>query len=115
MQSYIDAWEGRDVDAMVAMLVEEATFAMPPHPNWFRGRDEVVAFITGAGKIPIRHVPTRTNGQVAIGWYMWDAKRKSYVPASLEVLALEGPLVKEITAFVFPELFPRFGLPAELR
>jgi hypothetical protein len=27
----------RNVDAMVAMLVREATFAMPPHPNWFPG------------------------------------------------------------------------------
>jgi RNA polymerase sigma-70 factor (ECF subfamily) len=115
VERYIEAWESRDVDAMVAMLVEEATFAMPPHPNWFRGRDAVVAFITHAGKLPLRHLPTRTNGQVAIGWYMLHPRRKSYVPASLEVLALEGARVREITAFASPELFPRFGLPAELR
>jgi hypothetical protein len=30
------------------------------------------------------------------------------------VLAIEGARVKEITAFVYPQLFARFGLPAEL-
>jgi hypothetical protein len=32
----------------------------------------------------------------------------------MEVLALEGERVKEITAFASPELYPFFGLPAEL-
>jgi hypothetical protein len=34
--------------------------------------------------------------------------------ASLKVLTLEGTQVRQIHAFVFPELFPDFGLPAEL-
>jgi hypothetical protein len=33
---------------------------------------------------------------------------------SLEVLALEGARVKEITAFAAPRLFARFGLPDKL-
>jgi len=114
VQGYIDAWERRDVDGMVAMLVEDATFAMPPFPNWFKGREVVMAFISRTGKPRLRYVPTRANGQAAVGWYMWDARRESYLPSSLEVLTLEGARVKEITAFVFPELFPRFGLPPEL-
>ncbi len=32
----------------------------------------------------------------------------------LEVLAFEGARVREITAFLFPELFARFRLPAGL-
>jgi hypothetical protein len=32
----------------------------------------------------------------------------------LDVLRLEPGRVAEITAFVLPELFPRFGLPAQL-
>lgn len=114
VKRYADAWERRDVDGMVAMLVEDATFAMPPFPNWFQGRDVVIAFITSTGMPQLRYVPTRANGQAAIGWYMLDAQQESYVATSLEVLTLDGARVKEITAFAFPDLFPRFGLPAEL-
>ena len=114
VQRYVEAWESRNVDAMVAILAEEATFAMPPFPGWFRGRDAVVAFITGTGTPVLRHLVTRANGQPAIAWYLWDAQRERHLAVSLEVLALEGARVREITAFVLPELFPQFGLPAEL-
>jgi RNA polymerase sigma-70 factor (ECF subfamily) len=114
VQSYVDAWERRDVDALLELLVDDATFAMPPFPHWFRGRDVVIAFIAGTGKPRLRHVVTRANGQPAIAWYGWREQRRSYLPTSLEVLGLDGSRVKEITAFVVPELFPDLGLPAEL-
>jgi hypothetical protein len=56
----------------------------------------------------------RANGQPAFASYMWDARRERYLPTSLEVLTLEGERMKDITAFVSPELPPRLGLPAEL-
>jgi RNA polymerase sigma-70 factor (ECF subfamily) len=114
VQRYIDAWESRNVEALIAMLVEDATFAIPPHPNWFRGREAVIAFITSTGRPRLRSVPTRANGQPAVGWYLWHGRQDRYLPTALEVLTLEGAQVKDITAFVFPELFARFGLPAEL-
>jgi RNA polymerase sigma-70 factor, ECF subfamily len=114
VERYIAAWERRDVEAMVAMLAEDVTFAMPPHPNWWRGRDAVMAFIRSTGVPPLRNIPTRANGQPAVGWYLRDAGKRSYVATALEVLTLEGARVKEIIAFASPELFPRFGLPAEL-
>ena len=125
VRNYIAAWESRDIDAMVAMLVADATFAMPPYPHWFRGREAVIAFLAATGKPDLRHVPTRANRQPAIGWYLLDPESERYLPASLEVLALEGDRVREITAFTgrmcaaselgsLPDLFPRFGLSAEL-
>ena len=103
---YIEAWESRDVDAMVAMLVEDATFAMPPLPGWFSGRDAVIAFITTTGRPRLRSVVTRASGQPTVGWYLWDSERGMYAPASLEVLALEGARVRDITAFLLPEMYP---------
>jgi hypothetical protein len=47
-------------------------------------------------------------------WYVWDPQRSVYRPTSLEVLGLDGPQVSDITAFVSPGLFPRFGLAAQL-
>jgi RNA polymerase sigma-70 factor (ECF subfamily) len=115
VQRYVQAWESRSVDSMVALLVEDATFAMPPHPRWFRGRDAVVAFVAGAGTGALRHIVTRANSQPAIGWYYLDDARGAYVPASLEVLTLEGDRVREITAFAAAEkFFGPFGLPDQL-
>ena len=47
VDGYVDAWERGDVDAVVAMLAEDATIAMPPMPTWYRGRDAVAAFLSG--------------------------------------------------------------------
>ena len=114
VERYVEAWESRNVDAMVALLVDDATFAMPPFPCWFSGRDDVVAFLS-RWTPKLRHVLTSAGGQPGIAWYILDEERGAYLPASIEVLALEGDRVKQITAFADVDaLFPRFGLPAEL-
>jgi RNA polymerase sigma-70 factor (ECF subfamily) len=114
VRDYVAAWETRNVDAMVTMLVREATFAMPPHPNWFSGRDDIVAFVAGAGTGPLRHIVTSANGQPAIAWYILDPVAGSYQAASLEVLGLEGDRIRHITAFADAGFFPAFGLPPAL-
>ena len=113
VERYVAAWESRNVDAMVSVLVEDATFAMPPFPCWFTGRADVVAFIAQF-KPMLRHVMTSAGGQPGVAWYILDAERGAYLPAAIEVLTLEGDRVKEVTAFADSEtLYPRFGLPAE--
>ena len=59
-------------------------------------------------------IPIRVNGQLGIAAYSLDEETGRYVPAAIDVLTFEGGLIKEITAFVTPELFPHFGLPPEL-
>lgn len=113
VERYVAAWESRNVDAMVALLVEDATFAMPPHPHWFSGRETVVAFISQYTPT-LRHVVTSAGGQPAIAWYILDEASGDYLPAAIEVLTLERERVKGIVAFADLELFPRFGLPASL-
>jgi RNA polymerase sigma-70 factor (ECF subfamily) len=103
VERYIDAWERGDVDALAAMLAEDATFAMPPYPRWWRGRDVIAAF---AAEPVHRYVVTRANGQAANATYRWSPDKRSYVAEALEVLTLEGGQA--------PEIFPRFGLPGEL-
>ena len=114
VESYVAAWERRDVPAMVAMLAEDATFAMPPHPQWFRGRDAVVEFIAGTGRPDLRHALMTASGQPAIAWYLREPGAARYGPASIEVLTIEGARVREITAFADPGLFAPLGLPATL-
>ena len=55
VSSYVDAWERGDVDAIVAMLAEDAIVAMPPQPSWFSGRDQVAFFLAGRARSPARH------------------------------------------------------------
>jgi RNA polymerase sigma-70 factor (ECF subfamily) len=111
VENYIDAWERGDVAAIAAMLTEDATFAMPPYPTWWRGRDVIAAF---AAESVHRYLPTHANGQAANAAYRWDPNQASYVAEALEVLTLEGARVKQMTAFMIPEVFRRFGLPDQL-
>lgn len=115
-QAYVDAWERRDVDAILALLVEDATLSMPPSRSWWRGRDAIAAYLrrTLPGCPDTRHLPTWANGQPAIAWYLWDAEQGRHVAVSIDVPALEGAFVRDIVAFIAPGLFPRFGLPSEL-
>jgi RNA polymerase sigma-70 factor (ECF subfamily) len=62
----------------------------------------------------LRYVPTRANGQPALGTYQWDPGASSYVSIALDVLTLDGARISEITAFRTPEVFRLFGLPDEL-
>jgi RNA polymerase sigma-70 factor (ECF subfamily) len=42
---YSEALEQGDVDSMVALLTEDATWSMPPTKRWYRGREAIVEFL----------------------------------------------------------------------
>jgi hypothetical protein len=65
---------------------------------------------TVEGCRPRRSVPTRANGQPALAYYHLDAETGRHVATALDVFTFEGVLIKEITAFVTPDVFARFGL-----
>jgi RNA polymerase sigma-70 factor, ECF subfamily len=114
---YVDAWERNDVDAVVAMLAEDARMAMPPLPSWYGGRDQVAAFLRGyalADSKRWRLLPTSANGQPALAGYLWEAQTGAFLPYCLYVLTLRGRRVQEITAFVTLETFQYFGLPESI-
>jgi RNA polymerase sigma-70 factor, ECF subfamily len=125
VERYVAAWERGDVDSILAMLAEDATFAMPPHRSWYRGRDAIAVFLADAAVLERwRFLPVRANGQLAFGTYAWDAETGSYLALGLDVLTLRGARVQEVTAFVAPrgpaqerfatDVIPRFGLPERL-
>src|SRR5256714_15290747 len=66
---YMDAWKRTDLDALAALLKEDAQLTMPPTPGWFFGRDAILRFYA---RYPFRvgasehlHTPTRANRQPA--------------------------------------------------
>jgi RNA polymerase sigma-70 factor (ECF subfamily) len=116
VQRYVTAWERNDVDAVVAMLAEDAKLAMPPTPTWYRGREQVAIFLSGLLASPTRWrlIPARANGQLAFGAYAWDDKTQTFMPRAFDVLTLRGAQILEITAFLTPDAFRGFDLPASL-
>jgi RNA polymerase sigma-70 factor (ECF subfamily) len=111
---WADAWQAGDVDAIVAMLAADARYSMPPLPAWYRGKDEIRAFLLrGPLRSRWRFLPTTANGQLAFGTYMWDDAAGAYVPGGLDVLTLLDGRVAEITAFLTADL-TRFGLPPRI-
>ncbi len=64
---FVDAWNRADVAAIVAMLSEDASFSMPPLPTWFRGRDDIAAFLTArVFRSTWRFEVTSASGQPAM-------------------------------------------------
>jgi RNA polymerase sigma-70 factor, ECF subfamily len=116
VDAYLDAWASADVDTLRALLAEDAVFTMPPWPVWWQGRDTIAGFATTAADAcpPSRKLPVRANGQPATAAYSLDPATGRWSAAALDVFTLEGSVIKQITAFVTPELLPRFGLPAVL-
>jgi RNA polymerase sigma-70 factor (ECF subfamily) len=136
---YVDAWERCDVDAFAALLVADATFAMPPLATWYGPREAVVDWARATalnGAWRWRVVSTQANGQPALGFYAWDEPAGRYLPFALNVLTLRGALIRDVTAFIvrspaerddhsnyptqpvderrFDNVFARFGLPDRL-
>jgi RNA polymerase sigma-70 factor, ECF subfamily len=116
VEAYIEAWGRADVDTIRELLAEDAVFSMPPWAIWWQGRDTIAGFSRAAvGACPVtRRITTRANGQVAIAAYGLDPLTGRYTASAIDVFTFDGPLIKEITAFVTPEIFPRFGLPSVL-
>jgi RNA polymerase sigma-70 factor, ECF subfamily len=116
VDSYVEAWAGGDVDAVKALLAEDAVFSMPPWSMWWRGRDTIAGFAQEAKDTlaGARALPTRVNGQLAVAYYGEDPDTGRHLPLAIDVFTLEGAHIREITAFITPEIFPRLGLPPEL-
>jgi RNA polymerase sigma-70 factor, ECF subfamily len=117
LRRYLDAHERGDVNALAELLREDARLTMPPHPTWYEGR-EAILVASAKGFDPefgiLRSVATGANLQPAVAYYLRPPGASDYQPLALDVLRVEGGRVAEISSFVFPELFPAFGLPPKL-
>jgi RNA polymerase sigma-70 factor (ECF subfamily) len=116
VERFVSACEAGDVGAILALLAEDATFAMPPYPAWSRGRGAIAGswLMPGGPEPGLRYLPTRANEQVALGVYRREPGADVYLPLCLDVLAVDGQVISEVIAFRSIEAFSRFGLPEKL-
>ena len=141
VEGFVDAMTRGDVDAVVALLAEDAAWSMPPMSTWYRGREALTAWLAEwplSGEWRWRHVPAHANGQTAVGSYTWNEDAGRYLPFSLNVLTIRGTQIDDVTSFIarsepapdrlhlarWPDepadprrleaFFERFGLPREL-
>jgi RNA polymerase sigma-70 factor (ECF subfamily) len=109
---YTAALEAGDVDAILSMLAEEASWSMPPHPEWYQGQEAIAEFFkAGPATVRWRHIRTSANGQIAVGCYLRDPQTGVYRGAVIDVLTLRGTQIAAVTAFIDSTLFARFALP----
>lgn len=105
---FVTAWESGDPQALLGLLTEDAKFGMPPIPNWFDGRADVVRFFAErVFATPWRLRPLRASGQLAFACYQGPDFRLG----ALNVITLRGAAIRELTGFLDPALHGRFRLP----
>ena len=113
LEKYMDAFQEYDVDALVALMREDATLSMPPYTLWLQGPDAIRAWLLGRGSgcRGSKLVRTAACGSPAFAQYRKSADG-GYRAWSLTILEIEGDRIKAWNAFLDTErLFPLFGLP----
>ena len=103
VESYMKAMESGDVEAVMALLAEDADWSMPPLPAWFTGADALRNFMHNgplSGEWRWRHLSTQANGQPAVASYAWYEPDQAYRLFALDVFTIEGARIKSITSFI---------------
>ena len=118
LSRYVKAFEDYDMEALTALIHEDAIQSMPPFDMWLSGRDDIFAWWwgPGIGCEGSRVIPTvAANGSPAFGQYKPSESGSGYEPWALQVLEVEDGKIVELTFFLDTEtLFPLFGLPDRL-
>ena len=115
---YVEAFERYDIEALTALIQEDAQQSMPPFDLWLRGRDDILTwwFGPGIGCSGSRVIPTQAaNGSPAFGQYKPNETGDGHDPWALQVLEVSDGRIAEFTFFLDTQtLFPLFGLPLHL-
>jgi RNA polymerase sigma-70 factor, ECF subfamily len=111
---YVEAFERYDVNALTALLHDEATLSMPPYDLWLQGHESIAKWLSGfgIGCKGSRLVPVEAcGGTPAFAQY----RDGGATPWALLMIDVEGDRITSMTSYLDVEtLFPRFGLPMRL-
>jgi RNA polymerase sigma-70 factor (ECF subfamily) len=116
LERYVRAWEGTDLEGFVSLLKEDATYAMPPWRQWYRGRESIRTFFSKVwkGYGGFRLTATGANGQPAFALYSCKPGEATFRAHSIQILEIRGDAIAALTMYMKPlgpPLFADFGLP----
>jgi RNA polymerase sigma-70 factor (ECF subfamily) len=114
VERFVVAVENGDIDAVVALLTDDAWLTMPPEPYEYQGPEPIGRFLddrAGRRGGNLRLVPTRANTQPAFGCYLPDPDAAIADSYGLIVLTLRDDRISAITWFGDRSVMSRFGLP----
>jgi RNA polymerase sigma-70 factor (ECF subfamily) len=118
VRRYVRAWENHDVAAIQALLADDVVFAMPPTPRWYRGVEDVGAFMRRQPLKPSRQwrlAEISANGQVAFAIYGRHADDEPFTGHGIKLLTFNASgAISEVIAYLTADSFERFGLPMQL-
>jgi hypothetical protein len=106
--------EAGDVEAVVALLADDAWLTMPPEPYEYQGRAAIARFLGDRARLRganLKLVPTGANGQSAFGCYLPDMHTAIAHAYGLMVLTVRADQISAITWFADRAVMARFGLP----
>ena len=96
------AYEMADIDELIMLLTDDVLLTMPPIPLEYAGRELVATFLAAVIFEPglrFRVIPSRANGQPALGVYARRQSATVFEPTGALVFTLAGPKVSAITRF----------------
>jgi RNA polymerase sigma-70 factor (ECF subfamily) len=113
---YVDAFERYDMDALTALLHEDATWNMPPYDLWLQTHRDIVDWCLGPGIgcRGSRLIPIAASGSPAFGQYKPGAPGM-LEPWSIQVVEIAEGKISGLTFFLDTQrFFPLWGLPPAL-
>jgi RNA polymerase sigma-70 factor (ECF subfamily) len=112
LAAYINAFERHDVDALVALLRDDAILEMPPFELWMRGPDDIRRWLLAVDAFgQERFTPVNANGSPAVAVYRPPKPGGQPTAFSIQVLDNIAGRIGAIHVFLDPALFDLFGLP----
>jgi RNA polymerase sigma-70 factor (ECF subfamily) len=114
LERYVAAFESFDMEALVALLHEDAVLSMPPFDLWLHGAEAIIAWNLGPGSgcRGSRLIPTTANGLPAFAQYRPSGPGGSFEPWALQVLEISnGRITAQMSFLDTDRVFPLFGLP----
>ena len=114
LTAYVDAFARNDVDALVALLREDAIVEMPPFELWLRGAADIGAWLSAHDALRGRVlVPVQANGAPGAAVYVPNEQGGLPIALAIHVLDVVDGRIAAIRSFMDPDLFALFGLSPE--